>query len=381
MRIAVLGGIAQSLVNFRGQFLSALVRRGHEVHTIAGEESVDVRKQLAALGVWFHPIQLRRSTISPFHDVATILALARVFRRWRADMLFSYTIKPVVYGSIVARLTGVSRCFSLITGLGYCFMDGSLMRKALNFLVRLLYRLALPLNEVVFFQNPDDKRLFVNLGLLGSRGRAVVVDGSGVDLKYFAEAPLPLKPVRFLLVARLIREKGICEYLEAARKLKRKHVEASFRLVGPEDAGRSSIPKTQLAAIRREGIVDYLGEVKDVRSAIADASVCVLPSYREGLPRSVVEAMAMGRPVITTDVPGCRETVSPGVNGFLIPSRDSELLANAMERFVRDPDLVVQMGRRSREIAVSRFDVDRINALMLQEMGLVEVQTRLAIAK
>ena len=224
--------------------------------------------------------------------------------------------------------------------------------------------------QTVFFQNPDDQKLFVQMGLLSSNYQSIVVNGSGVDLEHFYLTELPKGSPHFLLVARLLVDKGLREYVHAARKVRKKYPDTRFTIVGQVDENPNSIRQSELEEWIEERVVDYAGYLIDVRPAIESCSVFVLPSYREGTPRSVLEAMAMGRAIITTDAPGCRETVVNGDNGFLVPVRDVEALAEAMLKFVENPELVALMGQRSRKIAEEKYDVHKVNAVMLREMDM-----------
>lgn len=369
-RVMVIGGLADSLINFRGSLLRHLVADGHSVTACAPDASPALQAKLAALGVGYRHVPIQRAGMNPLRDVATVRALVAIYRDVQPDLVLSYTIKPVIYGSLAARIARVPRVCSMVTGLGYSFGTATWKQRALNPIVRGLFRAALSKNEVVFFQNPDDMALFVERRLATTR-QAVLVNGSGVDLKHYDVAPLPNGNPSFLLITRLLWEKGVGEYVEAARRLKATWPNASFRLLGPLDPNPTAISRAQLDAWCAEGIVDYLGATSDVRPAMAAASVFVLPSaYREGTPRTVLEAMAMGRPIITTDAPGCRETVVRGENGVLVPTNDAGALAAAMERFLRDPALVPAMGARSREIAEAKYDVHLVNGVMVKAMGL-----------
>jgi len=369
-RVMVVGGFADSLINFRGPLLRRLVTEGHSVTACAPDAAVGVRRELAALGVAYRHVPIQRASMNPMRDVGTVRALAALYREIQPDLVLTYTIKPVIYGSVAARLAGVPRVCSMITGLGYSFGTATWRQRALTPVVRSLFRFALAHNEVVFFQNPDDLRQFVEAGLANDR-QAVLVNGSGVDLERFSVAPLPEGAPAFLLVTRLLWEKGVGEYVEAARRLKARYPGARFRLLGPLDPNPAAVSRAQLDAWCAEGVIEYLGSTNDVRPAIADASVFVLPSaYREGTPRSVLEAMSMGRAIITTDAPGCRETVRGDENGFLVPMSDSIALADAMEKFLRDPGLVAPMGARSRAIAEEKYDVHLVNRVMMRAMGL-----------
>jgi glycosyltransferase involved in cell wall biosynthesis len=366
----VVGGHADSLIHFRGPLLRRLVAEGHDVTACAPDAGADVRRELAALGIAYRHVPIQRAGMNPMRDVGTVRALTALYREVQPDLVLTYTIKPVIYGSLAARLSRVPRICSLITGLGYSFGTATLRQRALNPVVQSLFRFALAHNEVVFFQNPDDLRQFVDAGLASDR-QAVLVNGSGVDLEHFRVAPLPEGTPTFLLTTRLLWEKGVGEYVEAARNLKAKYPTARFRLLGPLDPNPAAVSRAQLDAWSAEGVIEYLGSTNDVRPAIADTSVFVLPSaYREGTPRSILEAMAMGRAIITTDAPGCRETVRGDENGFLVPVSDSIALAGAMERFLRDPGLVAPMGMRSRAIAEEKYDVHLVNRVMMRAMGL-----------
>jgi glycosyltransferase involved in cell wall biosynthesis len=235
--------------------------------------------------------------------------------------------------------------------------------------LRQLYRASLRGVRAVFFQNPDDERVFRDLRLLRRDVRSVLVNGSGVDLQTFRPVPFP-PMISFLMIARLLSLKGIHVYAKAAQIVRARHPGVPFRLVGWIDDTPDAIREEDLRSWVDHGTIEFLGKLDDVRPAIAAASVYVLPSYREGTPRTVLEAMAMGRPVVTTDAPGCRETVRHGCNGFLVPVGDSEALATALERFILSPGLITEMGQESRRMAVEKYDVHGVNKIMLNEMGL-----------
>jgi len=369
-RVLVLGGFAESLVNFRGDLLREMVKHGHEVIACAPHASVDVQSELFRLGVTYRHVDMDRTGINPIHDLDLIRRMISLFRELKPDVFLAYTIKPVIYGSIAARLAGVSKVFSIITGLGYTFMDQSLKGTVLRAISIFLYRIGLKHHDKVFFQNPDDMELFGDLGLVNSSKQAVSVHGSGVDIERFRPASFP-EAISFLLIARLLQDKGIHEYAEAAKIVKHHAPHVRFFLAGWIDSNPRAIDKEQLQAWQDSGAIEYLGKLSDVREAIAGCSVYVLPSYREGTPRTVLEAMAMGRPVITTDVPGCRETVVDGKNGLLVPAKDSKALADAMLSFVYEPGMIAYMGEASRRIASEKYDVRKVNAQILAAMSLV----------
>ena len=372
MRVVVVGAHAESLVSFRGEMLRSMADQGHEVLALAPVDEAGVRTTLKSMGVAFESVHLQRTGMSPLGDLATVVSLSRTFRRYRADAVLAYAAKPVIYGSIAARIASVPLRAAMITGVGSALGGGAgLRRRGLSALLRRLYGFALQQAHVVFFQNPDDERYFRALGLVGDRHHIVRINGSGVDLERFAPVPLPPLPITFLMVGRLIRDKGVGEYVEAARRVRTAHPEVRIQLLGPLDPNPSGISTQELEDLRREGAVEYLGSTSDVRPFLAQAHVCVLPSYYgEGVPHSLLEAMAIGRAVITTDAPGCRETVECGRNGLLVPPRDAAALAAGMLQMIAEPERLEPMGRQSRAIAEERFDVHSVNRVIIDAMGL-----------
>jgi glycosyltransferase involved in cell wall biosynthesis len=330
----------------------------------------DIATQLNARGVQVHDIPLQRTGMNPLKDLSALSALRKLMRQIRADYVLGYTIKPVIYGSLAAWMAGVTNRFALITGLGYAFTgEATGLRKLLRMLIQQLYRFSLSRNRLVFFQNPDDEALFRELSLLKPAISSCVVNGSGVDVAEYMVAVLPETP-SFLLIARLLGDKGVREYAQAAAQVKQRYPGVTFRLVGWIDDNPDAISQAELDGWIAGGTIEFLGKLSDVRPAISDSSVYVLPSYREGTPRTVLEAMAMGRAVITTDAPGCRETVVDGDNGYLVPVQDVSALAAAMIKLVESPARVTAMGARSRQMAEDKYDVHKVNAVMLGEMGL-----------
>jgi len=257
----------------------------------------------------------------------------------------------------------------MITGLGYAFASKQFKKRMISFVMRVLYRLGLAVNHTVFFQNPDDLALFTRWGLVPVE-RTALINGSGVNLDQYSVAPRIIAPPVFLLIGRMLKDKGVVEFGNAAKNLKERYPQAIFRLLGPHDDHPATVPWGSIQHWIDSGDVEYFAETEDVRPFLAKAGVYVLPSYREGTPRSVLEAMSMGRPVITTYAPGCRETVIDGENGFLVPVGDAGSLAVAMERFILQPELIERMGKRSREIAEDKYDVHKVNKVILAAMGL-----------
>ncbi len=368
-KVLVLASLADSLINFRGSLLRALSERGHEVIACAPGENETIKAYLRDLGVRYYSIPLQRTGMNPLIDIRFFVVFYRLLRMVRPELVLTYTIKPVIYGSIVAWIARIPKIYSIITGLGYVFSERELRNRMVSVVAISLYKIAVPLNKKVFFQNPDDIRLFQKKNILRNATAAVLINGSGVNLNHFITSPFP-DQISFLLIARLIREKGILEYVNAARIVKQRRPEVEFKLVGHFDKNPTAFNEDELQSWVEEGVIQYLGFLDDVRPAIASSSVYVLPSYREGTPRTVLEAMAMGRPVITTDAPGCRETVVDGENGFLVPVKDSITLSRRMLRFIEDPVLIKHMGAKSRGIAVKKYDVNKVNTVVIDAMEL-----------
>lgn len=373
MKVLVLASLAESLSNFRGKLLLALTQTGAEVHAAAPEMSADsaTAAALARMGITCHDVPLARTGLNPWRDGATLVALLARFRQVRPTHFLAYTIKPVIYGTVAAWLAGIPQRTALITGLGYAFnAEARGLRGLLQRLLRLMYRFALARATRVIFQNPDDRALFIQLGLVAA-DKTVVVNGSGIPLEDFCQQPLPPQGrCHFLLIARLLGDKGIHEYIAAARLVKQRYPDSAvFHLVGWIDSNPAAIKQSDLDGWIAEGLIQFHGKLSDVRPPLAACHVYVLPSYREGTPRTVLEAMATGRAVITTDAPGCRETVVDGDNGYLVPVADSGALATAMLRFLDEPALIAIMGQRGRDIAAEKYDVHKVNAHMLKYMG------------
>lgn len=371
-RVLVIGSLAESLVNFRGDLLRELKSRGHEVIAAAPTGPPWVDDALSRWGVRRVVVPLRRTGTNPLHDFALLRSLVRLMRAERPKALLAYTAKPVIYGLIAARIAGVPRRVALITGLGFSFLEARTVgQAAVQRLVRGLYRRALRGAHVVFFQNRDDEEVFRARLLLVSEQDVRVIAGSGVNLRRYAAQPLPTGPRRFLLIARLLIDKGVGEYLEASARLHAARPGVVCELVGPLEEHPAAISASRVEAAVKAGAIVYHGAVRDVRPHLAAAHVYVLPSYREGTPRTVLEAMATGRPIITTDAPGCRETVVPGQNGALVPVANPEALFEAMLRFADLPNADLRrMGEVSREMAEAKFDVHKVNAEIIAALAL-----------
>jgi glycosyltransferase involved in cell wall biosynthesis len=367
-RVLIVGNLPEALLLFWGILLDHMVSAGHTVRVCAPPMTESVRSALKAKGVSIEEIPMDRTGINPVRDMRYFLALYRTMKVFQPDVVLNYTIKPNLYGSMAARLAYVPVSGSIVTGLGYAFTPGGgTGRLLLRRFLLLFYRFALRWNKTVFFLNADDKAL-----MLAERGvrpeQAHQLPGAGVDISRFRVAPIPAKPA-FLMIARLLVDKGVREYAAAARQVRSRHPDAEFRLVGWLDENPACIRQDELDNWTKSGDIQFLGRLDDVRSALAECSVYVLPSYREGMPQTVLEALASGRAVITTDAPGCRESIVNGVEGLIVPARDAQALADAMERMISSPELIRVMALSARKRAETIFEATRIARSVAEKLG------------
>ncbi len=373
-KILFVAANARSLIANRGDLIQDMKAQGHQVHALIPE--YDFLPEVHDLGISYDLIQLSRTGVDPWSDRKSYRQLKQLIAQYEPDIVYSYSIKPVIYGSMAARACNVPMVAAMITGMGYLFTGETLRQRLLRGVASRLYRRGLAAADRIFFQNPDDLELFRHLGLLNGRNGEKIVrtNGSGINLERFPQSQPPAppeKPLAFLMIARLLKDKGVREFVEAAHILSERYPEVRFTVVGPHDPHLPhALPAEEVEQWRQRGIIRFTGGVKDVRPHLEECSVYVLPSYREGTPRSVLEAMAVGRPVITTDTPGCRETVIEGENGFLVPVKSAEALADRMENFIQNPSLVLDMGGKSRLLAAEKYDVRKVNRIILDALGL-----------
>lgn len=341
----------------------AAQRAGYDVHvaTMDGPAVAEIQ----ALGMTHHAIPMTRSGKHPLQELGTLLALVRLFRRVRPDVVHLVTIKPVLYGGIAARLARVRGMVAAISGLGFVFLSNSLKMRLVRSVVARLYRIALghP-NSRVIFQNANDRDLLKSLGAVRDE-QVVMIRGAGVDLDAYRALPEPpTPPVVVTMVARLLRDKGVQEFVQAAGILRQRGLPVTMQLVGGVDAGNpASATPSEVDAWQRDGAVQALGERSDVAALYAASHIAVLPSYREGLPKSLIEAASCARAVVTTDVPGCRDAIEPGETGLLVPVRDAQALADAIARLAEDPALRQAMGAAGRALAEREFNIERVASI------------------
>lgn len=350
------------MVNFRFELIMAMKEMGHEVHTISPDYQDFVEERLCAGGVNYHLIFFERTGSSFFSDYFSFFKLRKKIKEIKPDLVFSFTAKPVIYGSLAAKSAGVKKVFSLISGLGsFGSPDLSKKEKVIRAITFLLYKIAFLVNNKVIFQNNDDRERLIRNHIVPER-KTVRVFGSGVNLNRFPYSTPPVEPVKFIYIGRFLKRKGVVDYVVACKKIKAKFPEVECILLGQTDTTPGAIKKSEIKAWEKEGYITYIPKQRDVKDYLSAASVFVLPSYYgEGVPRTALEAMATGRALIVSDSTGCRDTVWENENGFLVPIKDPDAIANAMEKFLFNKSLIIQMGKRSRELAEEYFDVDKVN--------------------
>ena len=353
--------------NFRGDLLKKIKSKGYDV-TVTGPNTDNVDKILA-LGVAFKEIRMNKSGVNPFADIRYMLELKRFLTEEKPDAVLGYTSKPVIYGSIAAKLAGVRNINAMITGVGYAFIAKTAKAKLVNKIMRILYKTGLGCADNVIFQNRDDMSDFLKYKLVNEK-KCSIVSGSGVNMEHFSEQGYPDK-CTFFMLSRALKSKGVREYLEACEIVKKKYGDKVRLLyLGAVEQMQDSLSKEEIEPYIKNNLIEYFGETDDVRPFYNMTSVFVLPSYREGTPRTVLEAMAMGKPIITTDTPGCRETVKDGYNGFLVPAKDSNALADRMGYFIDNPKKISAMGENSVRLCRDKFEVNKVNDDMCRIMNI-----------
>ncbi|MBU1297373.1 MAG: glycosyltransferase family 4 protein [Gammaproteobacteria bacterium] len=374
MKVVIIGTVALSIFGFRMPLIKALLKKRYQVFAFAIDYSIEQKNALLNMGVVPVDYDLSRSGLNPISDLKMMFVLMAKLNDLKPDVVLSYFVKPVIYGSLAARLAKVPKRIAMLEGLGFAFTiqpDGQAMKTKIIQKVQLfLYRMAFPATTQLIFLNPDDRDELLTKHKLPSK-KSSILGGIGLDLTdYPYQAPHQNK-IRFLFIGRLLKEKGILHYLASAKQVKKLYPDVEFIVLGSTDnTSPNALSEKELNNAVQSGLITYPGQVNDVSVWIAKSSVFVLPSFREGVPRSSQEAMAVGRPILTTDVPGCRETVVEGENGFLVPPFDVDKLVEKMIWFIENPDQIEPMGLASRKMAEDKFDVHKVNARMLEIMGL-----------
>lgn len=368
MKIIVLSSHTQSLFWFRMDMMKSFMASGHEVVAIGSEPLTEWSNKFQEKGIKYRQIPVQRNGLNPLKDLQTLKAIEQIFKEEAPDKIFAYQAKSIVYGSMAAKKLGITEFYSLIAGLGSIFRGSGLKNKVIKTVMQQQYKLACKNSKVVFFQNNDDRDELIKHNIV-SLNQTMILNGSGVNLDIFQPTEQPKIPA-FLFIGRLIKDKGVMEYLEAAKQLKKLYPENRFLLVGPFDSNPSALKPEELAPYLENEIIEYFGEQKDVRPYIEQCSTFVLPSYHEGTPKTVLEAMAMKRSIITTDAPGCRETVKDGENGYLVKVGDVPNLIRAMEKIIGNPDNSNVMGQESLRIAQNKYDVKLVNKSIKETMNL-----------
>lgn len=368
-KIILISSSTQSLVNFRFSLIKELQKKNFEVICFGPDSDIQTITQLEDNNIKFEFYPLNRNTINPYEDIKTVLYLRRRFKKLKPDFIIPYTVKPVLYSNMAISFLNV-KSVSLITGLGYYASPSkSFKEKIYKAIITLFYK-AVTTNNVIFaFQNTDDIDFFKEKKILKSN-RYCITPGSGINIKEFCFSKPIINPISFLFIGRLLKSKGIDLLLKSAKEIKSKYPEIEFNIIGkPDPLNPDSIEESVLKDFDSQGTVNYIGEVRNVIPYFEKSSVFVLPSYyREGIPRTLLEALAKGKPIITTDHVGCRETVVDGVNGFLIKPNSGKSLYDAMEKFILNPNLIVGFGKSSRILAENKFDVIIVNKILIEQI-------------
>lgn len=374
-KIILIGTVASSFYGFRADLIRTLLKKGHQVYAFTSEYTAEDLKKIEKLGATPITYPLNRGGLNPLADIIATYRLSKKIKAINPDLVFSYFSKPVIFGTLAAKLAKAPCVVGMLEGLGYTFTEQpeglgkktQLIKKIQVF----LYKIALPQLDQLIFLNPDDPKDLIERYVINVKN-IEVLGGIGLNLHHYKYSENFNSNISFIFIARLLAEKGIHDYIKAAKIVKEKYPSVKFTILGAIDKeALGSLKEEELENLVKTNIIEYPGHVSNVSEWIENSSVFVLPSYyREGVPRSTQEAMAIGRAVITTDVPGCRETVVDGVNGFLVPKWNPEALAEKMIYFIENPDQIQVMGAESYKIAVEKFDAEKVNQRLVNMLGL-----------
>ncbi|WP_286860058.1 MULTISPECIES: glycosyltransferase family 4 protein [Acinetobacter] len=375
-KIVLIGTVASSFYGFRADLIRTFLKKGHQVYAFTSEYTAEDLKKIEKLGATPITYTLNRGGLNPLADMIATYQLSKKIKAINPDLVFSYFSKPVIFGTLAAKLAKAPRVVGMLEGLGYTFTEQpeglSKKTQLIKKIQVFLYKLALPQLDQLIFLNPDDPKDLLEKHAISVKS-VEVLGGIGLNLKDYPYQPLRNihLPLKFLFIGRLLNEKGIHEFVQAAKLVKKIYPDTEFTVLGAIDHHNlGALQQTELDSLISSNIINYPGHVSNIKDWIADSHVFVLPSYREGVPRSTQEAMAIGRAIITTDVPGCRETVVDGINGFLVPKWNPEALAEKMIYFIEHPEQIRIMGNESHKIAIEKFDAEKVNQKLLKILGL-----------
>ena len=375
MSVVIIGTVASSFYGFRADLIRTLLKKGHQVYAFTSEYTAEDLKKIEKLGATPITYTLNRGGLNPLADMVATYQLSKKIKAINPDLVFSYFSKPVIFGTLAAKLAKAPCVVGMLEGLGYTFTEQpeglSKKTQLIKKIQVFLYKIALPQLDQLIFLNPDDPKDLIERYAINVKN-IEVLGGIGLNLEHYKYSTNFIPDISFIFIARLLAEKGIHDYIKAAKIVKEKYPSVKFTVLGAIDKeALGSLKEEELESLVKTNIIEYPGHVSNVSEWIENSSVFVLPSYyREGVPRSTQEAMAIGRAIITTDVPGCRETVVDGVNGFLVPKWDPEALAEKMIYFIEHPEQVSLMGAESYKIAVEKFDAEKVNQRLVNILGL-----------
>lgn len=374
-KIVIIGTIADSFLFFRADLISELLKKGYKVYAFTSSYDNEELEKIEELGAIPMSYMLSRGGLNPLTDIKMMYRLSRQIKMLAPDMVLSYFAKPVIYGTLAAKLAKVPRVIGMLEGLGYAFTEQpeglSQKTRFIKKIQVMLYKISLPQLNTLIFLNPDDPKDLLDRYSIKVKN-IEILGGIGLNLNNYSYQPIKNShlPINFLFIGRLIKEKGIHDFISAAKMVKEKYPKTVFTILGTTDpASLGGLQQSELDDLISSDIINYPGQVDNVQHWLGDSHVFVLPSYREGVPRSTQEAMAIGRPIITTDVPGCRETVTDGINGFLVDKWSPQALANKMIHFIENPKQIEKMGYESYKIAQEKFDVNKVNQRLLNILG------------
>ena len=371
--ILIITAYGPSLINFRYSLIQKLLSKGYKVSVAAPIDnfSKKMQKKLRDLSVDINLFIISRTNLNFVKDLWSVYEIYRIIKKSKPCIIISYAAKPVIYTGLVLKLFKKIKYYPMITGLGYAFIErNSIKQKLLKYLLLKLYHEGLKSSKKIMFQNKDDKYLFLKKKIIKNKKLPKMINGSGVDLRKYPKSSLPSKPV-FLMIARLLVDKGVREYVQAAEIVRKNFPNTIFQLAGGIDENPASISSKELKLYIKQGNINYLGDIKSVQLILKNCKFYVLPSYREGTPRSTLEALSTGRPIITTDAPGCRETVIHKKNGLLVPIKDPIALANAMKELLKQSNKnLKKMAKESFLIAKNKYEINKVNKSILELMNL-----------